>query len=163
MDTTNNIYSQDNIIKMIEYINNTFPIIYNNVLNTYMKENDIKIDENNPYESIPTATNYYSNGHCVSYANILREIYGKKAIMYNTDDHVFVKIEDNYYDVLGKMSIYDLEGALITNDESLNIIDIMYGQEDPCEKPVEQKLIELGKQKLEELKPQEVNGLKKNP
>ena len=90
------ISNPDNIIKIIEALNDNFSMLYLKYTMKSLKNLNSNIDYNNM--NLHSATSYYLNGHCVSYAEILCQIFEKYAIKYNSDGHIIVKIGEHFYD-----------------------------------------------------------------
>lgn len=146
-----------NILIIISLLNNSFNDVYYDSqisllrkLNISEKDIEEVIKEKEQIKKDPCT--YYFKGHCVSFSNILCSIFEGYAVRYKLIDHVIVKIGNHFYDVLGLIDSEVKDGYIVSDDVSL---DSMYNNLAPFEKDevellVEQKLIELGKEKLNE-------------
>lgn len=139
----------NNILKIINELNYSFPDLY--LAAKIKKLTEMKIDINfntlighDPYL-------FYSEGHCVSYSEILCQIFGSNATRYRSADHVIVKIGKYFYDVHGLC--HDISNFYpVETPQDLNYIESMFGIHDELEQPVEKELIKIGKEQLDKLK-----------
>ena len=146
-------YDQTDILSVIQLINNSFADVYLKKTLESLKKINYKIDDDK-LEQIKNhcqkgPDNYYLYGHCVSYSNILSEIFGDHVEKYNSDEHIIVKIDGHFYDVRGLIDdVVKREKFHKTEIGDLFYIDINFGIKDELENPIEKELINIGKNKL---------------
>lgn len=144
------ILEPGNIINIITTLNNSFNnLYYKYTLENLQKCNIKNVDYNFIKQQItPNVYQYYLNGHCASYSEILCNIFGKYATKYNSSNHVIVKIGENFYDVRGLINDIVDEEFHITEKLDSFYIETSLGIKDELEKPIEKALIDIGKEEL---------------
>ena len=135
------IKDSNNIIFLIDYLNQEFDRLYEEISLAFIRKFCKEEDLSNIYFK-HNAYAYYLNGHCYSYAQILLNIFGDNATLYNTASHVLVKINNELYDVTGKVIN---STAQLSTLQDLYYIETCFGIKDSYEKIIEDKLTELGK------------------
>lgn len=136
---------EENVLEVIRAIDTAFPEIF-------MKYNH--------YER--TAESFYYGGHCVSFAQILIEIFGKEhALVYtsgsNIIDHAITKIGNNFYDIIGnangEYANPRSEPYIACPDtDYLNYIcETMTNAREEHDYEMRPELIEIGKKKVHEI------------
>lgn len=149
---SNNIVNSMNVMNIIETINNNFDNLYcKYTIENLKKSNVVNVETEYDFikqHCIPNVYEYYLNGHCVSYADILRNIFEQYATQYNSSYHVITKIGEHFYDVRGIIDDLVTNEFHITEPQDIAYIDIHLGIKDEIEMSVEKELINIGINKL---------------
>ena len=123
--------------ELIKYLNDIFPNIHYSLTS--------------PYSYYRDSFNYYSSGHCASFARILNAIFLSDAELYVSNSHVLVKIENYFYDVCGVVSdLNPIDYRLAELDDYY--MNRVLSNKDELEQKLENILICLGRAKLQDLR-----------